>query len=102
MCCRCGTLPAKYCLLLLLYVHFDFTNKLTIFGDPVLRQLELRSVHVMYTVLLVNVLTVRIFENIIVKPEYNMDCCLLLITRIEILPKIEYQYISYGISTSPS
>ncbi len=43
------------------YVHFDFT-KFAIFGDPVLRQLELRSVHVMYTVLLVTVLTVRIFE----------------------------------------
>ena len=27
-----------------------------------------------------------------------MDYCLLLLTRIEILPKIEYQYISYGIS----
>ena len=43
------------------YVHFDFT-KFAIFDDPVLRQLELRSVHVMYTVLLVSVLTVRIFE----------------------------------------
>ncbi len=43
------------------YVHFDFT-KFAIFGDPVLRQLELRSVHVMYTVLVVTVLTVRIFE----------------------------------------
>ncbi len=43
------------------YVHFDFT-KFAIFGDPVLRQLELRSVQVMYTVLLVTVLTVRIFE----------------------------------------
>ena len=43
------------------YVHFDFT-KFAIFGDPVLRQLELRSLHVRYTVLLVNVLTVRIFE----------------------------------------
>ena len=43
------------------YVHFDFT-KFVIFDDPVLRQLELRSVHVMYTVLLVSVLTVRIFE----------------------------------------
>ncbi len=43
------------------YVHFDFT-KYPIFGEPVLRQLELRSVHVMYTVLLVTVLTVRIFE----------------------------------------
>ncbi len=47
-----------YCLLLR---SFDFT-KFAIFGDPVLRQLELRSVHVTYTVLLVNVLTVRIFE----------------------------------------
>ena len=28
------------------YVHFDFT-KFAIFGDPFLRQLELRSVHVM-------------------------------------------------------
>ena len=38
------------------YVHFDFT-KFAIFGDPVLSQLELRSVHhVMYTgVLLVSV-----------------------------------------------
>ena len=43
------------------YVHFDFT-KFAIFGDPVLSQLELRSVRVMYTVLLVSVLTVRIFE----------------------------------------
>ncbi len=43
------------------YVHFDFT-KFAIFDDPDLRQLELRSVHVMYTVLLVSVLTVRIFE----------------------------------------
>ena len=44
------------------YVHFDFT-KFAIFGDPVLSQFELRSVHhVMYTVLLVSVLTVRIFE----------------------------------------
>ena len=43
------------------YVHFDFT-KFAIFDDPVLRQLELRSVHVMYTVLLDNVLTVRIVE----------------------------------------
>ncbi len=43
------------------YIHFDFT-KFAIFGDPVLRELELRSVHVMYTVLLVTVLTVRIFE----------------------------------------
>ena len=43
------------------YVHFDFT-KFAIFDDPVLRQLELRSVHVMYTVLLVRMLTVRIFE----------------------------------------
>ena len=43
------------------YVHFDFT-KFAKFGDPVLSQLELRSVRVMYTVLLVSVLTVRIFE----------------------------------------
>ena len=43
------------------YVHFDFT-KFAIFDDPDLRQLELRSAHVMYTVLLVSVLTVRIFE----------------------------------------
>ena len=43
------------------YVHFDFT-KIVIFGDSVLSQLELRSEHVMYTVLLVRVLTVRIFE----------------------------------------
>ncbi len=43
------------------YIHFDFT-KFAIFGDPVLRQLELRSVYVMYTVLLVTVLTVRIIE----------------------------------------
>ena len=51
------------------YVHFDFT-KFAIFGDPVLRhQLKLRSVqHVMYTVLLVSVLTVRIFE-------YNCIVC---------------------------
>ena len=43
------------------YVHFDFT-KFAIFDDPNLSQLELRSEHVMYTVLLVRVLTVRIFE----------------------------------------
>ncbi len=43
------------------YIHFDFT-KFAIFGDSVLRQLEMRSVYVMYTVLLVTVLTVRIFE----------------------------------------
>ena len=52
------------------YVHFDFT-KFAIFGDPVLSQLELRSVRVMYTVLLVSVLTVRIL-NIIVNPEYGL------------------------------
>ena len=55
------------------YVHSDFT-KFAIFGDLILRQLELRSVHVMYTVLLVNVLTVRIFEY---NCKLKSDCGLL-------------------------
>ncbi len=53
------------------YVHFDFT-KFAIFDDPDLRQLELRSVRVMYTVLLVTVLTVHIFGNILVESDSGL------------------------------